>query len=306
VGGLAPPGLVPQAGSRPFLKHRRGGPGDFQGRLARALEVDRSPGTQAPLSFLSSVIAHQRERASSPAVRAAAARVGAGSLGHRLVESFPLFELSASVETVVDEVPIAVAALDGSAVPGPLLAAGRELGSRGRAERGTLVENWLDDPSLLEPRVAAWIAMAAAPVLEVAAATLKPISREDWSGPVCPACGGPPQVSVIREESGEFMAGSPRYLVCGRCALWWNFARATCPWCGEDDSRRIGSYSPEEQRLVRIDACDTCRAYVKTFDLREPGGNDVVVLVDDVATLTLDVWAHEQGLTRSSVSLAGV
>jgi FdhE protein len=57
---------------------------------------------------------------------------------------------------------------------------------------------------------------------------------------------------------------------------------------------------------VRIDACDTCRAYVKTFDLRERGGKDVVPLVDDVATLTLDVWAHEQGLQRSGVSLAGV
>jgi FdhE protein len=57
---------------------------------------------------------------------------------------------------------------------------------------------------------------------------------------------------------------------------------------------------------VRIDACDTCRAYVKTFDLRESGGKDVVPLVDDVATLTLDVWAHEQGLRRSGVSLAGV
>lgn len=306
MGGLASPELVPQAGSRPQLKVRRGGPGDFDFRLARAEGVERSAATAAPLTFLSSVLGHQRDRASSPTVRTAAAQVGAGSISNRLVERFPLLNLVASVETVVDEIPVAVAALRAPVAPGPLGDAGKDLAARSGAEQRDLVEGWLDDPSLLEARIAAWIAVAAGPVLELAAAALKPLSKEEWSGPACPACGGLPQVSVIREESGEFMAGSPRYLVCGRCALWWSFARATCPWCGEDDSRRIGSFSPEGERLVRIDACDTCRAYVKTFDLRERGGKDVVPLVDDVATLTLDVWAHEKGLQRSGVSLAGV
>lgn len=252
------------------------------------------------------MLVHQRDRASSAAVRTAAAQVGAESLSNRLVERFPLLDLGAAVETVLDEVRVAVDALGAPVVPKPLGDAGRDLAARGAAERRELVEAWLDDSSLIEARIAAWIAVAAGPVLEVAAAAMKPLSKEEWSGPACPACGGLPQVSVIREESGEFMAGSPRYLVCGRCALWWSFARATCPWCGEDDSRRVGSFSPEGERLVRVDACDTCRSYVKTFDFREPGGKGVVPLVDDVATLTLDVWAHEKGLQRSGLSLAGV
>lgn len=262
--------------------------------------------TAAPLEFLSSVLGHQRARASSSTVRAAAAQVGAESISNRLVERFPLLNLDAAAETVVDEIPIAVAALRAPVAPSPLGYVGEDLAARSGSEQRNLVEGWLDDPSLLEARIAAWIAVAAGPVLELAAAGLKPLTKEEWSGPACPACGGLPQVSVIREESGEFMAGSPRYLVCGRCALWWGFARATCPWCGEDDSRRVGSYSPEGERQVRIDACDTCRAYVKTFDLREQGARDVVPLVDDVSTLTLDVWAHEKGLQRSGVSLAGV
>ena len=252
------------------------------------------------------MLGYQRDRSSSPTVRTAAAQVGAESISSRLVERFPLLNLGASVETVVDEIPIAVDALRPPVAPGPLWDAGKDLVARSGAERRDLVEGWLDDPSLLESRIAAWIAVAAGPVLELAAASLKPISKEEWSGPACPACGGLPQVSVIREQSGEFMAGSPRYLVCGRCAQWWSFARATCPWCGEDDSRRVGSFAPEGERLVRIDACDTCHSYVKTFDLRERGGRDVVPLVDDVATLTLDVWAHEKGLQRPGVSLAGV
>jgi formate dehydrogenase accessory protein FdhE len=252
------------------------------------------------------VLDHQRGRARSSTVRTAAAQVAAGSVGSRLVENFPLLNLAASVESVVDEVPLAVAALRSPVTPAPLGEAGRALVARNRAEVRGLVETWLDDSSLLEARLAAWVGVSAGPVLELAAAALKPLSKEEWTGPACPACGGLPQVSVIREESGEFMAGSPRFLVCSRCALWWNFARATCPWCGEDDSRRVGSFSPEGDRLVRIDACDTCRTYMKTFDLRERGGKDIVPLVDDVATLALDVWAHEKGLHRPGVSLAGV
>lgn len=288
------------------MKGRRGSPGDFESRLARVAAIEPSSATAAPLAFLSAVLHHQRDRAAATSVQATAAQVGANSISDRLVEHFPLLDLAASVETVLEEIPAAVAALGQPVAPGPLEDAGKDLAARTKAEQRELVESWLDDPSLLDPRIAAWIAVAAGPVLELAAAEVKPPSKEEWSGPACPACGGPPQVSVIREESGEFMAGSPRYLVCGRCALWWSFARATCPWCGEDDSRRVGSFSPEGKRLVRIDACDACRAYVKTFDLREPGGKDIVPLVDDVATLTLDVWAHEKGLQRPGVSLAGV
>lgn len=102
------------------------------------------------------------------------------------------------------------------------------------------------------------------------------------------------------------MAGSPRNLVCSHCATWWAFARAVCPTCGEDDSRRIAAFSADEFPWARVDACETCHSYLKGFDLRRPGARDVIPLVDDVATLTLDLWAAEHGYHRSSRSLAGV
>ncbi|MGH2789168.1 MAG: hypothetical protein ACRDJV_14890 [Actinomycetota bacterium] len=67
--------------------------------------------------------------------------------------------------------------------PGPLGDAGKDLAARSGAGQRDLVEGWLDDPSLLEARIAAWIAVAAGPVLELAAAALKPLSKEEWSGP---------------------------------------------------------------------------------------------------------------------------
>ncbi len=77
---------------------------------------------------------------------------------------------------------------------------------------------------------------------------------------------------MIAEESGEFPGGSPRSLVCGRCSTWWPFPRATCAVCGEEDPRNMGAHFAEDGLWVRIDACETCHGYVKTFDLRARAG----------------------------------
>jgi FdhE protein len=172
-------------------------------------------------------------------------------------------------------------------------------------ERMAVVDAWLEDPLTVDPVAGFWVGVAAGPVLEPARAAIETPSREQWTGRACPACGGLPQVSVIAPESGEFMGGSPRSLVCGRCAGWWTFPRAVCAWCGEEDPQKVAPFVPDAG-AARIDACETCSVYMKTFDLRQPGGSVVVPLVDDVATLTLDLWAREQGLHRPVVSLAGV
>jgi formate dehydrogenase maturation protein FdhE len=290
------------------VRATRGGPGDFERRHARATSIEPSPATAEPLALLTAVLDHQRTRAATLEVQAAAARLVAQSTLNRVVELFPLLALDEAVEPILAEMQAATATLARPAQPVPVALdeARAQLEGLPADERRGLVETWLGGPALVDARFGFWIRVAAAPILEVAAAGLEAPPKEKWSVPACPACGGAPQVSVIGEESGEFMAGSPRYLVCARCALWWGFARATCISCGEDDSRRLGSYLEEGQGWVRVDVCDTCRSYMKSFDLRDPGGREVVPLVDDVATLTLDLWAHEQGCRRPSLSLAGV
>ena len=271
--------------------------------------LEPSPATAGPLALLARLLEHQESRAASPEVTSAVERVVARAPANLDQGLFPLLDLIAAGEQLLPELDLIVVALtDGAppAVPEPLAAAGRALTRRDPAGVGDLVSAWLDDPTLLDARFAFWIGAACAPVLEAAAARVGPPAREQWSGAACPVCGGPPQVSVIAEQSGEFMAGSPRWLVCSRCATWWAFARAVCPACGEDDSRRLAAYDVENLAPARIDACDVCRAYIKSFDLRRPGGRDVVPLVDDVATLALDLWAHERGLHRTTRSLAGV
>jgi hypothetical protein len=270
------------------------------------------------LALVTSVLRFQAGRAPAPAVVAAAGAVTAGADLRLAAGRFPLLDLAAAVAPIGAEIPLAVTAL-GAGLPEPLVAAGMALSETGHPgdgrvgapspanpDRDGLVEAWLEDPAGPEAVLGFWVRVAAAPILEAARAAVATPQRDDWSGAACPACGGLAQVSVIAEESGEFMGGSPRSLVCGRCAGWWTFPRAICTWCSEADPRRLPSFVPDERRAVRVDGCETCASYVKTFDLREPGGAVMVPLVDDVATVSLDLWAHDQGLARPLVSFAGV
>jgi formate dehydrogenase maturation protein FdhE len=287
---------------------RRGGPGDVAARLARVerlLAAKGGGGAAAPLKLLASVLRFQASRVPAPAVVAAAGAVAAGAELRLAAGRFPLLDLPAAVAPIAAEIPLAVTEL-GTGLPEPLVAAGMALTEAGAAEREGLVEAWLEDPAGSEPVLGFWVRVAGGPILEGARAAIATPSRDEWTGAACPACGGPAQASVIAEESGEFMGGSPRSLVCGRCAGWWTFPRAMCTWCGESDPRRLPTFLPEERRAVRIDGCETCSSYVKTFDLREAGGIELVPLVDDVATVSLDLWANDQGLARHLVSFAGV
>jgi formate dehydrogenase accessory protein FdhE len=286
----------------------RGGPGTFESRLERVETLEPTPASAHAVAFLARILRHQCARVGTGVVEAVAGRVAADVVSNRLVESFPLLDLGTAVDSISSEIDDTVAVLThpDAMAPGPLRDAGEGLAARAAADRTELIEAWSDDPALLDPRLAFWVRVAAGPILESAASRVDPLSSEQWGGRACPACGDVPQCAAIVEESGGFLQGAPRYLICGRCATWWGFPRAVCPSCGEDDSRKLGPYVSDEWDHARIDVCDTCRGYVKTFDLRKKGTGAVIPLVDDVATLALDVWAHETGLSRPAVSLAGV
>jgi FdhE protein len=258
----------------------------------------------APLTALVTVLDHQRRRASAPGVVAAVECVVAGALERRRASRFPQFDTDESEAAVDVELALAVSEIS-AGLPFALQTSGDELVSISSDERAERISVWLDDPSLVAAPAGFWFRVAAGPLFELAAAAVGPPAPGTWHGSSCPLCGGPAQVSVIAEESGEFMGGSPRSLVCTRCASWWSFPRAICALCGQDDPRSMSGFLVPGNRVVRVDCCETCHGYVKTFDLRQAGAAEVVPLVDDVATLHLDLWARDRGFNRASLSLAG-
>lgn len=108
----------------------------------------------------------------------------------------------------------------------------------------------------------------------------------------CPSCGSLPVVGVLREEGH----GAKRTLVCGLCLTERDYLRVVCPACGEQRFDALPVYTADQFEHVRIDACDSCRTYLKTIDLTKNGL--AVPLVDDIASVTMDLWARDGGYAR--------
>jgi FdhE protein len=123
----------------------------------------------------------------------------------------------------------------------------------------------------------------------------------DWTGKFCFACGGAPQVAVLRDLPDAL--GS-RSLICSGCATEGRFPRFTCPSCGETDAAKLPVHTAESIDHVRIDECVTCSHYIKTIDMRKKG--DCVPVVDELASVELDMWARERGLTKIRTNVLGL
>ena len=106
----------------------------------------------------------------------------------------------------------------------------------------------------------------------------------------CPRCGGQAVAATLRERGH----GAGRALVCGFCATAWPVPRVVCPACGESRVEALPVFRDGDLPAVRLDACDTCRVYIKTVDLTVDGRVDPVV--DDLATPALDLWAGGGGI----------
>jgi formate dehydrogenase maturation protein FdhE len=108
----------------------------------------------------------------------------------------------------------------------------------------------------------------------------------------CPVCGGHPIVGTLRERGH----GSRRSLVCGFCLTEWATPRAVCPFCSESGVDALLVYRAEEFPDIRIEACRTCQNYIKTVDLTVNGA--AIPIVDDLASLAMDLWAAGRGYRK--------
>jgi len=119
----------------------------------------------------------------------------------------------------------------------------------------------------------------------------------------CPFCEGKPQVSVLQIKEASSESGG-RDLICATCLTRWPFRRVVCASCGEEDPSKIGYYHSPEYDHVRVEACDTCKHYIKAVDLTRYGF--AIPVVDEVAAAPLDLWAREHGYTKIELNLVGV
>ncbi|HUA17561.1 MAG TPA: formate dehydrogenase accessory protein FdhE [Bryobacteraceae bacterium] len=117
---------------------------------------------------------------------------------------------------------------------------------------------------------------------------------------VCPFCSAWPVAGVLRGEGD----GAKRWLLCSLCGTEWPFRRVLCPGCGEEDKDKLPIYKAAGFDSVRVDACDTCHTYLKSVDLTTDG--HAVPVVDEIASVALNIWAEEHGYSKLETNLLGM
>ena len=120
-------------------------------------------------------------------------------------------------------------------------------------------------------------------------------NEERWLRNYCPACGElPAMAQLVGKDPGRL-----RKLSCGRCRTRWRYRRTGCPFCDSQDGHRLAVVSVEHEAGLRIDYCDVCSGYLKTYD----GEGSESVLLADWTSLHLDMIARDRGLKRLATSL---
>lgn len=124
--------------------------------------------------------------------------------------------------------------------------------------------------------------------------------QSSGANPTCPFCHARPVAGVLRGE-GE---GGKRWLLCSLCSSEWQFRRVLCPGCGEENKDKLPSYTAAEFPAARVEACDTCGTYLKSIDLTKDG--HAIPVVDEIATVALNIWAEEHGYMKLETNLLGM
>ena len=121
--------------------------------------------------------------------------------------------------------------------------------------------------------------------------------RDDpaWRRPTCPTCGQLPVMAQLVTKDGA----RQRILSCGCCPTRWGFRRLGCPYCGNEDPQRLNVLELQGPSGLRLDVCESCRGYMKTY----AGVGQEVLLLADWTTLVLDAMAGERGYVRRGASL---
>jgi FdhE protein len=119
--------------------------------------------------------------------------------------------------------------------------------------------------------------------------------EECWLRSYCPTCGAPPAMAqLVGNDPGRL-----RLLACGCCHTRWRYRRTGCPFCENQDDHRLVVLAVEGEGGLRIDYCEACGGYLKTYN----GEGSEDLLLRDWTSLHLDVVARDRGLKRLAASL---
>jgi FdhE protein len=251
------------------------------------------------------VLYQRMERASRTAARSSAANRSAGVP----LAVFPPIEQSTSrrlpgqqdadaTNTLLASFPEFLSLLEQKA-PQPLAQIARELRSSDpNSWLSLFIEIWNRIKSPTDPQEFLVLAFLQ-PYAELVRSQAN-LQLEGYTSLLCPFCNRKPALGILRQQGD----GGRRSLLCGFCLTEWEFRRLICPGCGEEDHAKLPVYTAQELPYIRVECCDACRTYIKTIDFTKNGLADP--LVDELASVPLNLWAQEHGYAKLYPNLLGM
>jgi FdhE protein len=144
------------------------------------------------------------------------------------------------------------------------------------------------DPSALQ----AIATLLPVPFLQACNRRWAPTMAKEWDEGYCPVCGAWPALVEVRGIERN------RHFRCGRCGSEWPSQCLWCPYCRTTGHEDLITLVLDQSGVSSaIEACRRCRGYVKTFTKLQ-GSPAARVLVDDLASVELDIAAVERGYER--------
>lgn len=270
----------------------------FERRAARAEQLasaaDTSPSSTAVLRFAAGLY-----RAQAGVAEALAGPADRAELAGMLERDLPSF--AASLEAVVRYA--------GQHGPPGLRAAVDAYRSAGAgSSHAPLLAWWRGSRSGRTDYLARALLRPYAETLAARALAIEPLQHASAAGnargvnATCPSCSARPWIAWRRAGAGD--EAPARFLGCAVCGRERPLGRIECASCGESAPDKLAVFQTERHPAVRLEACDSCQRYVKSIDLSLDGL--AIPEIDDLCSLSMDLWAAEQGYERLEPSLAGV
>jgi len=127
------------------------------------------------------------------------------------------------------------------------------------------------------------------PLIEKQAEGLGSVTQNlNWKKGYCPVCGSFPVLSYLKETEGQ------RWLMCGLCSHKWRFMRTQCPFCENEDPKKLELCFVEDRAYERAEMCYQCKRYLVGIDLRKYP-YEFIPEVAVAGMMYLDVLAQEKG-----------
>lgn len=123
-------------------------------------------------------------------------------------------------------------------------------------------------------------------------------SETIWRHGHCPICGSLPLMGRLVEVEGF------RLHTCSFCLHEFKATRMACPFCLSSGEEKDNYFISEDEPGFQLHVCHDCKSYCKVADFRAFDRVFIPVL-DDLASLVLDIYGRKQGFLRPTLSVWG-